>query len=88
VAEQVNAGKTKLGPADALALARSAREVLVAQGKRLIRYDMKKAPPSDEELLASILGRSGTLRAPAVRSGKRFVVGFHPDAFAELAPGG
>jgi arsenate reductase-like glutaredoxin family protein len=84
VAEQVNAGKNKLGPDEALELARSAQEVLIAKGKRLIRHDMRKAAPSDEELLALILGRSGTLRAPAVRSGKRLVIGFHPDAFAEL----
>ncbi len=44
---------------------------------------MKKEPPGDDELLAVILGRSGTLRAPTVVSGKRLLVGFNADMYAE-----
>jgi arsenate reductase-like glutaredoxin family protein len=58
--------------------------VLIAKGKRVVRHDMKRSAPSDEALLADLLGRSGTLRAPAIRSGKRLLVGFHPDLFTEI----
>jgi len=45
---------------------------------------MKREPPDDETLAGLILGRSGTLRAPAIRRGKMLVVGFHPEAFERL----
>lgn len=34
-----------------------------------------------------ILGRSGTLRAPAIRTGDTFIVGFHAEGYAELFGG-
>jgi arsenate reductase-like glutaredoxin family protein len=83
VAETVNAGKVKLGAKDALALARAAKHVAVAKGKKVVRFDMKKDRPDDETLLGHLLGRSGTLRAPAVRAGDCLLVGFHPDAYAD-----
>ena len=43
------AGKHKLGPKDAIRLARDASTVLVARGKKLVRFDMKRDPPADDE---------------------------------------
>lgn len=45
---------------------------------------MKKAPPTDDELLEHLLGRSGTLRAPTIRTGKRLLVGFNADLFTDI----
>ncbi len=54
----------------------------VAKGKKLLRFTVKGG---DEDALAeAILGRSGTLRAPAIRVGKTFLVGFHGDAYGEV----
>ena len=39
--------------------------------------------PDDEEILSLILGRSGTLRAPALRRGSTFVVGYNADLLDE-----
>jgi hypothetical protein len=39
---------------------------------------------TDAEIAKLILGRSGTLRAPAFRVADVFVVGFHADGYAEL----
>ncbi len=69
----------------ALKLAREASRVLVARGRRLVELDMKRDNPDDETLCGLILGRSGTLRAPAIRRGKTLIVGFHPQAFERLA---
>ena len=44
---------------------------------------MKGDPPADDELLAVILGRSGTLRAPTIVSGGNMVVGFNGEALSE-----
>jgi arsenate reductase-like glutaredoxin family protein len=48
----------------------------VTKGQRVVRVDLRKQRPSDEELLALLLGPSGNLRAPTVRRGRRLVVGF------------
>ncbi len=68
---------------EALALARQARQVWVSKGKTLLKFDLS-AGVTDDELAAAILGRSGTLRAPAIRVGDTFAVGFHSDGYTEL----
>ena len=44
---------------------------------------MKRDPPGDDDLLAVLLGRSGTLRAPTMIIGKNMAVGFNPDALRD-----
>lgn len=80
--ETVAANKTKLGPADALALARKAARVVAMKGKKVEAVTVKGA--SDAELLAVLLGPTGNLRAPTAVVGKTLLVGFNPDAYAEV----
>ena len=54
----------------------------VAKGKKIEVFDLSKDRPSDDELLGMLLGRSGKLRAPAIRTGDRLVVGFNQDLLA------
>jgi len=75
-------GKTRIGAEEAMGLARQASTVVVARGQKIVVFDMAKDSPADEELSAAILGRSGTLRAPAVRSGDTLLIGYN----AELHP--
>jgi len=79
-----DAGKEKQGPKEALALARSAARIVVARGKKMVTFDMKKDPPHDDTLLAHLLGPSGNLRAPTVRKGKTLLVGFSDELYAKL----
>lgn len=76
--------KAKLGRADALRLARGASTIVVAKGKKVVRFSMKKDPPDDRTLLAHLLGPTGNLRAPAVRKGKRLLVGFNESAYDDV----
>jgi arsenate reductase-like glutaredoxin family protein len=76
-----NASKDKLGADESLALAHEASTVVVARGKKVLTFKMKKDAPDDEELLKLMLGRSGTLRAPTLRRGKTLLVGFNADAY-------
>jgi hypothetical protein len=55
----------------------------VSKGKKLLQFDLSEGA-SDEDLAKVILGRSGTLRAPAFRVGQTFVVGFHAEGYAAL----
>lgn len=77
----MNAGKVKLGRADALKLAKAASRVVASRGKKIVTFDMKKSPPSEAELLAVILGPTGNLRAPTLRVGNTLVVGFNEETY-------
>lgn len=55
--------------------------MVAARGSKVVVFDMKGAPPTDEELLAAILGPTGNLRAPALRKGSTLLVGFHEGAY-------
>src|SRR5437588_5883537 len=84
VGEVSDAGKQRRGRDDALALARQAGRVVVAKGKKIVAFDMKREPPDDETLLAHLLGPTGNLRAPTVRKGKRLLVGFNEEAYRQF----
>jgi arsenate reductase-like glutaredoxin family protein len=51
----------------------------VAKGKKVLHFDLTAGRPSDDELLALLLGRSGKLRAPAIRTGSQLVIGYNPE---------
>ena len=72
-----SATKEPVAGTAALALLEDATELLVAQGQRVLRFDLVAQQPSDEELLQLLLGRSGKLRAPAFRCGTRLIVGYN-----------
>lgn len=67
-----------------MALARSAQKVVVARGKKLTTFDMKKTPPDDDMLAEHILGPTGNLRAPALLKGKTLYIGFNEEAYEEM----
>ena len=87
VKETVNATKERMGAEAALKLARGASKVIVARGKKVVRFNMKKDPPDDETLLKHLLGPSGNLRAPSALRGKTLLVGFNADEFKPLLAG-
>ena len=72
-----SATKEPVAGTAALALLEDATELFVAQGQRVLRFDLVAQRPSDEELLQLLLGRSGKLRAPAFRGGTRLIVGYN-----------
>jgi arsenate reductase-like glutaredoxin family protein len=78
----VNAKKNTLKKADALRLAREVAEIYAARGKKVVHIKMKDNP-SDEELAAVLLGPTGNLRAPALRKGRKLLVGFNEELYAQ-----
>ena len=67
----------------ALAVLEGVNDLYVAKGKKSVHFDLGKDRPSDEELLGHLLGRSGKLRAPAVRTGSTLVVGYNAELMEE-----
>ena len=71
----------KLSKADASKLAKAAKEVIVAKGKKLDRFSGGKVAAADVE---KMLGPTGNLRAPCIVAGKTILVGFNEEVYEEV----
>lgn len=80
--ETIRADKTKLGRAEALALAKKVKTIVAMKGKNVQTLDV--ATTDDEAMVAVLLGPTGNLRAPTAIVGKTLLVGFNPEAYAEV----
>ena len=80
----MNATKVRYDADDALALLNGIDTFVAAKGKKVETFDLKAARPSDEELLARLMGPTGNLRAPTARVGRTLIVGFNEAAYAAL----
>ncbi len=58
---------------------------MIAKGKKIVDIDLSKKPVDWATLADSVLGNSGNLRAPTIRVGDVFYVGFSEDAWRSLA---
>jgi len=54
-----------------------------AKGKKVIRVDLSGRKP-EQSTAAMLLGPSGYLRAPAMRKGSTFMVGFDEETYRKL----
>ena len=80
----MDATKERRGRDEALALAKSVGRVVAARGKKVVVFDMKKAPPDDDTLSAHLLGPTGNLKAPTLRVGETLLVGFGEEAYRQV----
>ena len=58
------------------------KEIIVAKGKTYVRLDPHQN--SKEDILKQTLGRSGTLRAPALLLGDRLLVGYSDSLYTQF----
>jgi arsenate reductase-like glutaredoxin family protein len=82
VVETVSANK-KLGRDEALGMARQVKRLVAVRGKKVTAVDVTANTPSDDELAALMLGRTGNMRAPTMRVGQTLLVGYHDQVFAD-----
>ncbi|AMV21094.1 ArsC family (seleno)protein [Planctomyces sp. SH-PL14] len=85
--EVVSANKTKLSFDDAKELVSQVNRIVASKGTKPVGIDLKKEQPTEEELLALLIGPTGNLRAPTIRRGKTLFVGFHEETFAPALGG-
>ncbi len=78
----IDARKEALAGEDAWRLLADAEEIVVASGKKYLRFDPKC--DRKEDILKQTLGRTGTLRAPALRIGNRLLVGYCDTLYAQF----
>lgn len=85
VPDDVMLASKKLGRDDAVALAMQCDTVIVAKGKKVTTFDVSGNP--GDEMVDAMLGPTGNLRAPTVRSGKTLLVGFNEQEYAAVLAG-
>ncbi|MFT4647445.1 MAG: arsenate reductase-like glutaredoxin family protein [Glaciecola sp.] len=83
IREMVDAKKQRFGADDLEGVLEGVRHLMVAKGKKILRFDLA-GDPEPEELHKAMLGPSGNLRAPTIKVGKQMLVGFHEEAYAEV----
>ena len=77
----MNATKERYGKSELKGLFRGGSKVVVAKGKKVLSFDLKKGVTG--EIADVVLGPTGNLRAPAIRAGKTWYVGFNEEMLAE-----
>ena len=80
----MNASKVRFGEQDLKKLFDDASKVIVAKGKKVAAFDMKKEPPTRTELAGFVLGPTGNLRAPAAKVGRTWLIGYNEDMYGEM----
>ncbi len=82
VSKTTDARKEKIEGAQAWELFQTASEVLIAKGKKILH--LNPGETDKETVLTSALGRSGTLRAPTLKIGNKFLVGFNEELYSAI----
>lgn len=78
-----NAKKEPITGEDVLQLFADVKTLVVANGKKIIHLD--PALMDRQELISAVVGRSGNLRAPALRIGTTFYIGFNEELYTTIA---
>ena len=79
----MDARKERYGADDLDDLFDGASKVIAARGKKHVVFDMKKDDVDAAEFEKNVLGPSGNLRAPTLRLGKTWIVGFGEPAWLD-----
>ena len=78
ISESIPASR-KLQASDARELLKSVSKLIVAKGKKVNEFVVKDRVSRDA--VEAMLGPTGNLRAPAIRTGKTMLVGFNDEVF-------
>ncbi len=62
-------------------IVKTAEHISVAKGKKVVSFD--RSAMVAEDVLKHVMGPSGNLRAPTLRLGDQFVVGFNLEMYEE-----
>ena len=81
---RTDARKEKIEAAAVWELMGGAERIVVAKGRRVETFVPTEDP--QESILKVVLGRSGSLRAPTVRTGDVFLVGYNAALYETEAP--
>ena len=82
IIEEVNASKETISGDDVWNLLKEAPTIFVASGKKILQY----VPGDDvkEELMKKACGRTGNLRAPTLKIGDNYYIGFNEPMYEQI----
>lgn len=83
IVTEVNARKERVMAEETWELLTNGNKLLIASGSKTREYSPE--PAQKEEILKIVLGRSGTLRAPTLKIGKTFYIGYNKEMYDKLA---
>lgn len=80
--EAIDARKEKIDRKKAWELITANNQVYIGRGKKVLSFEPGQG--EKEEILKAAMGRSGNLRAPAVRAGERLFIGYNEAVYGKL----
>ena len=83
IKQEISAKKEPLANDKAWQLIAGAEQIFVASGKKI--FEFKPTADNKDEILKKILGRTGNLRAPTLRCGNIFYIGYNEDLYQQLS---
>ncbi len=80
ITETSDARKKKIADNDAWNLLQNADELIIGRGKKFTVFN----PANDDReiILKQALGRTGNLRAPALKIGSRLIIGYSDEMYS------
>jgi len=75
----MDAKKEKIDSRTAWELLQTRKRVHIGKGKRVFSLDTDAA--HKEEILSAVMGRSGNLRAPAIKTKRAFFIGYNDEIY-------
>ena len=75
----VDARKEQIANEEAWILLKKAKEIVAGRGKKFVSF--RPSETNKEEILSCCLGRTGNLRAPTLKIGSRYIVGYNEDMY-------
>ena len=73
---QVDAKKSTIRGSEALRVLGGVDDLYATRGKNVIHIELRKEKPDRATLTSLLIGPSGNLRAPTLRTGRTLLVGF------------
>ena len=80
--EETVSANQKLQASDARKLLGSANTLITMKGKKVSEFSLKSKV--DKDAVDAMLGPTGNLRAPTIRVGKTYLVGYNQDIFSDV----
>jgi hypothetical protein len=65
-------------------LTKDVDEIYAAKGTKVVHVDLRTESLNKEDLAGLLLGPTGNLRAPAVKLGRKLVIGFNEPTYKRL----
>ena len=80
----MDARKQTVKGAQALRVLAGVDDLYAAKGTRVVHVDLRKGKPDRASLLGLLLGPTGNLRAPTIRTGRTLLVGFDEATYKQV----